>query len=135
MGPPRASYNELSIDTKRKKASALSRLIDLATKCAAPDNPEDFKQSSLNKLLPPKSKMEETAAYKNLLKNIAQLYVMAESKIEKLQVLSLVTTILPFKSVQVSFYKQYSNYFILTGNNTRSYSLYVPKVSENCSTS
>lgn len=112
LGPPRASFSSLSLSRKRKKTNQMSRLFDIGIKCVAPDSPEDLKKNVINKIQPLKGQMEQSSEYKQLLKNIEELYYMAESKIEKLHVLSLITPILPFKSVQVRLIRNFTSKFI-----------------------
>jgi hypothetical protein len=96
---PRIAYNELESRGKRYKMSAGRQLLDFLTKCMAGDESENLKNDIIKKYLPPKSPMENHEKFVSLLKNIAKLYHEAKSKIEQLDVLSLVTPVLPYTTI------------------------------------
>lgn len=76
------------------------RLIEMASKCMAPDNPDDLKLNTIERVNP-KSPIENHEQIKELLKNIREMWLRAETKKEKLYILAIVTPVFPYKTVEV----------------------------------
>jgi len=72
----------------------------MASKCIAPDNPDQLKKETIERISP-KSPMEGNEQFKDLLKNIGEMWTRAETKSEKLHILAIVTPILPYKTIEV----------------------------------
>jgi hypothetical protein len=109
---PRLPYNELGSRGKRYKVSSGQKFIDLITKCMAGDQSENLKNDIIKKYLPPKSHMENHEKFISLLENIAKLYRESQSKLERLDILSLVTPILPYTTI-TQFIPSLTHYYFI----------------------